>query len=73
MLHATSHEGVIRMEYFDSEGCEIGSIGKRTIPLRDCSGIQQSVGDKTRPYVFELQSQLGKLIKLYVIVHYYSF
>lgn len=67
MLYATSHEGVIRMEYFDNEACEIGSLGKRTIPLRDCSGIQESVGDKTHPYVFQLQSQLGKHIKQCVI------
>ncbi len=68
MLHATSHEGVIRMEYFDSDACEIGSLGKRTIPLRDCSGIKQSVGDKTHPYVFELQSQIGNnyLSSIYV-------
>ncbi len=64
MLHATSHEGVIRMEYFDSDACEIGSLGKRTIPLRDCSGIKQSVGNKTQPYVFELQSQIGNIYHL---------
>ena len=62
MLYATSHEGVVRMEYFDNESCEKSGIGKRTIPLRDSSGIKQSIGDKTHPYVFELQSQLGKQI-----------
>lgn len=59
MLYATTHEGVVRLEYYDSEACERGAQGKRTIPLRDCTGVKQSVGDKTRPYIFELQSQIG--------------
>lgn len=64
MFYATSHEGVVRLEYFDNEACERNGLGKRTIPLRGCSGVNQTVGDKAHPYVFELQSQIGKSLYL---------
>ena len=64
MLYATSHEGVIRLEYFDNEACERSGVGKRTIPLRDCSGVNQTVGDKIHPYTFEIHSQIGMFLSV---------
>lgn len=60
VLFATTHEGVVRMEYYVDEVSEKSQIGKRTIPLRDSSKIQQGVGDKVHPYVFEFTTQLGE-------------
>ena len=48
------------MEYYTDEQSERSQIGKRTIPLRDSTKIQQTVGDKVHPYVFEFTTQLGK-------------
>ena len=59
VLHATTHEGVMRVEYFDEEDHEAPGLGKRTIPLRGAHGIVQSAGSKTRPFVFEFSSQIG--------------
>ena len=63
MLYGTSHEGVVRIEYYVDENSERSQIGKRTIPLRDCSKIQQCVGDKIRPYLFEFTTHLGKTFR----------
>ena len=60
MVFATTHEGVVRMEYFDNEGSEATQIGKRTIPLRDSIGLAQMPGNKTQPYMFEITSQIGE-------------
>lgn len=60
VLHATSIDGVVRMEYFDHEDCEVTEIGKRTVPLRDCANASQRAGTKIRPYVFEFSTQLGE-------------
>lgn len=52
----------MRIEYYVDEVSEKSQIGKRTIPLRDSSKIQQGVGDKVHPYVFEFTTQLGGYI-----------
>lgn len=60
MLHATTHEGVVRLEYYDTEELARNDVGKRTIPLRDSSPPSTAVGDKLHPYVFQLTTQIGK-------------
>lgn len=60
VLFATTHEGVVRIEYYDNESCEATQIGKRTIPLRDSIGLAQIPGNKTQPYMFEITSQIGE-------------
>lgn len=59
MLHATSHEGVVRLEYYDSEEFAKSDVGKRTIPLRDSTAPTTAVGNKLHPYVFQLKTQIG--------------
>ena len=59
MLHATSHEGVVRLEYYDSEECARLDVGKRTIPLRDSTAPSTTTGNKLHPYVFQLTTQIG--------------
>ena len=60
VLHGTTRAGVVRIEYYDNEGCEITGEGKRTIPLRDCSSLSEMVGSKVHPYVFQFKTPLGK-------------
>ena len=60
MLYGTSHEGVVRLEYFDSQESSKTGAGKRTIPLRESKGIELATGDKLHPYVFQFTSQIGK-------------
>ena len=54
----------MRLEYYVDENSERSQIGKRTVPLRDAARIQQTVGDKVHPYVFEFTTQLGRFISL---------
>ena len=62
MLHCTTHEGVVRMEYFDSKEAARSGAGRRTIPLRDSSSMSTAAGDKLHPYVFQFTSQLGECV-----------
>ncbi len=59
ILHGTSHEGVVRIEYFDSQESAMNGIGKRTIPLRDSRDFDTAPGNKLHPYVFQFTSQIG--------------
>ena len=61
ILHGTSHEGVVRVEYFDNNDCGVNGVGKRTIPLRDSSELTIGTGNKIHPYVFQFRSQIGIL------------
>ena len=60
VLFATTHEGVVRIEYYDNESNEVAQMGKRTIPLRDSIGLVQIPGNKTQPFMFEFTSQIGE-------------
>lgn len=60
VLHNTSSDGVVRIEYYDDEAGEMAEANKRTVVLRGFGECRQLPGDKLRPYVFELTSQIGK-------------
>ena len=60
MLHCTTIEGVVRLEYFDSESYEAMGMGKRTIPLRQCRDISPTGGTKRHPYVFQFSTHMGE-------------
>lgn len=60
ILYRTSHEGVVRIEYYDSQECAKNGVGKRTIPLRDSRELSTAPGNKLHPYVFQLTSQIGE-------------
>lgn len=62
ILHGTNHEGVVRIEYFDSEEYAQSDHNRRTIPLRDSSKVEQTMGNKVHPYIFQFNSQIGKNI-----------
>jgi hypothetical protein len=59
VLHCTTIEGIVRLEYFDSETYEATAMGKRTIPLRQCKDISPTSGTKTHPYVFQFTTPMG--------------
>lgn len=61
VLHSTTIEGIVRLEYFDSDEYETTCIGKRTIPLRECSNLSPTTGTKTHPYVFQFTSHMGEM------------
>ena len=60
VLFGTTHEGVVRIEYYDNESNEVAQMGKRTIPLRDSIGLVQIPGNKAQPFMFEFTSQIGE-------------
>ena len=60
MLHCTTIEGIVRLEYFDSESFEATAMGKRTIPLRQCRDLAPAGGSKTHPYVFQFSTPMGE-------------
>lgn len=60
VLYGTTHEGVVRLEYYDSEECAKSEVGKRTIPLRESTAPASAVGNKINPYVFQLKTQIGQ-------------
>ena len=60
VLHSTTHEGVVRLEYYDSQDAARNGVGKRTIPLRDSTSLNVTSGDKLHPYVFQFTSQIGE-------------
>ena len=61
MLHNTTSDGVVRIEYYDDEAGEMAGANKRTILLKGFGDCRQVTGDKSHPYVFEITSQIGKL------------
>jgi len=61
MLYFTTHEGVVRLEYYDNPESMVTSTGKRIIPLRECTDLSSTIGNKIHPYAFQFTSQLGKL------------
>ena len=60
VLHCTTIEGIVRLEYFDNESYEATAMGKRTIPLRQCRDISPTGGTKTHPYVFQFTTPMGE-------------
>ena len=42
-------------------------MGKRTIPLRQCKDLSPTGGTKTRPYVFQFMTPMGKTMYLYSV------
>ncbi len=59
VLHATTHDGVVRLDYYEREDHEATEIGKRTIPLRECMGLSPGVGTKSHSHVFEFKTPIG--------------
>ena len=60
VLHGTSHEGVVRLEYYDTEEAEIKGENKRVIVLRNCTGcIETFEFKKARPHAFQFSTQQG--------------
>lgn len=60
VLHSTTIEGIVRLEYFDNESYEATAMGKRTIPLRQCRDLSPTNGTKTHPYVFQFTTPMGE-------------
>eukprot|EP00731_Ephydatia_muelleri_P020832 Em0013g559a len=59
VLHNTSSDGVVRIEYYDDEAGEKTGLNKTTLLLREFADCRQLPGDKSQSYVFELTSQTG--------------
>jgi hypothetical protein len=59
VLHSTTIDGIVRLEYFDNESFEATAMGKRTIPLRQCRDLCPASGNKTHPYVFQFTTPMG--------------
>ena len=78
MLHSTTHEGVVRLEYYDKEESAIKGENKRVIILRNCTGCcETSEYKRTRPHAFQFTSNLGivcfclfSLHHLNLLIHY---
>ena len=60
VLHSTTIEGIVRLEYFDNESFEATVMGRRTIPLRQCRDLCPASGNKTHPYVFQFTTPMGE-------------
>ena len=72
VLHATSHEGVVRLTYFDDEESELRGADVRTVNLRNCTGCCESSVYKTHPYAFQFTTAMGQLnAHRYVALHIY--
>ena len=65
VLHNTSSDGVVRIEYYDDEAGERTEVNKTTLLLREFADCRQLPGDKSQSYVFELTSQTGKELRKY--------
>lgn len=50
------------MEYYDSESHETREIQKRIIPLDGCHAISQIESMKSKKYVFDFTTKLGRIV-----------
>lgn len=50
------------MEYYDSEGHETREIQRRIIPLDGCHAISQIESMKSKKYVFDFTTKLGRIV-----------
>lgn len=62
VLHSSSQEGNLRMEYYDNEAHETREIQKRIIPLDGCHAISQIEPIKSKKFVFDFTTKLGRMI-----------
>ena len=62
VLHSSSREGNLRMEYYDSEAHETREIQKRIIPLDGCHAISQIDPMKSKKFVFDFTTKLGRIV-----------
>jgi len=50
------------MEYYDTEGHETREIQRRIIPLDGCHAISQIESMKSKKYVFDFTTKLGRIV-----------
>ena len=62
VLHSSSREGNLRMEYYDMESHETREIQKRIIPLDGCHAISQIEPMKSKKHVFDFTTKLGRVV-----------
>ena len=60
VLKSTTHEGVVRLEYYDSQEESVTGANKRVILLRNSTGCCETMEyRKTRPYALQFSTRLG--------------
>ena len=59
----TTHDGVVRFEYYDNEESEVRGDNKRVILLRNCTGCIETSEFKSKPFAFQFSTQQGKPTK----------
>lgn len=61
VLRSTSHDGVVRLEYYDKEENEIKGENRRVIILRNSTGCcETSDYKRTKPHAFQFSSSIGR-------------
>lgn len=60
VLYDTSLDGVVRIDYYETESKHLSDSDRRTIPLRGYEDLQQISGDEIHTFVFEFTTQIGK-------------
>ena len=60
VLRSTSHDGVVRLEYYDKEENEIKGENRRVIILRNSTGCcETSDYKRSKPHAFQFSSSIG--------------
>eukprot|EP00731_Ephydatia_muelleri_P020844 Em0013g571a len=62
VLYDTSLDGVVRIDYYETESKHLSDSDRRTIPLRGYEDLQQISGDEIHTFVFEFTTQIGRHI-----------
>ena len=62
VLYDTSLDGVVRIDYYETESKHLSDSDRRTIPLRGYEDLQQISGDEVHAFVFEFTTQYGTSI-----------
>lgn len=60
VLRATSHDGVVRLNYYDSEEGEVRGADVRTVNLRNSETCTASAAYKSHPHAFQFATLLGE-------------
>ena len=76
VLRSTSHDGVVRLEYYDKEENEIKGENRRVIILRNSTGCcETSDYKRSKPHAFQFSSSIGtqnsKTATLYLHIYIY--
>lgn len=58
VLYATSREGVVRVEYYDSEEDQLKGHNKRNIHLRSCTSCGKT--SEYKRFAFTFSTHLGR-------------